>query len=425
MRSLLALASLVLAAATLVSPARGGDASTEGDAFARILARAETVAPSERESLAYDVVALGGNVVERSFRELVANARAGGDGTGARDTVVRAVLRQVGPLRWRSILGSALDAAPDRAVLESACRVVGDAGFAQDLGLLVTVVRLDEGRACRDDVEDAVQRLLVRDLSGFEAVGALLPVEDEDACAPFVAGVERTRRVEAASALAAWAERHSTLRRTCLQHLSRLALALPKPVPDEIATTLRPLLERGDPVTLPFVIVCLGRLQDDASIPQFLRWLKEGEQAVRANALWALQYVTNLRLGEDPKAWHTWYADETAWWERSAYATFSMLRRGTKAEKVAALNAIAERRTGRHRLAAEVAAATEDRDPEIVALAAHRLGELGSAVAVPVLLDVLDTAHPACAEAAHAALRRITGRDLPAEPAACRAELGL
>lgn len=424
MKLLAAHALFLVLGLALAAPARSEDPPAR-DAFTEILGRAAKADDAARSSLAFEIVGLGGDVIQRSFDELVADARANGEVGGPRAQVLLEVFAHVGPFHWRSVVAPALGAAPDAAILRVVTSVVGRSGVADDVPTLLRVSALDAPGACTRELEDAVRDLLLRDEGGFEVLGSGLPVERPEACEPFVVGVERTLRPRAALTLARWVERHATLRRTSLQHLSRLALHVPKPVHEDVLAVIRPLLERGDSSQLAPLLVCLGRLEDEASIPQFLRWLKEGDRGVRQNALWALQTTTGLRFEEDPRAWNTWWNSESKWWDEESTKTFSMLRRGTKAEKIAALNAIDMRRTGRHRLAAEVAPVLEDRDVDVALAAARELNHLGSFVAAAELASALESPEARLVESAHAALEAIAKRTLPTDAAECRRALGL
>jgi len=394
--------------------------------FEAVLSRAGGPYGGDAVDLAREILDLGNDAVDRSFdalaREIDRGAETSSD--SPRLVVLWTVFDLAGRARWRPVIDRRLDASPGHGVLAASTTILRDGGTAQDLDLLLRAGQLDLAGECREEFQAAVTQILSRDANGFGVLEATIPLDQEHVWPAVVAGVEDTRRARAAEVLVHWIERHKVLRLACLQHLSRLALSLPKPFPEDWVTGLRSLLERGESDTLPDLLVCLGRLEDDASIPLYLRWLKEGEHAVRKNALWALQYTTRLTFDEDPKAWLVWWRDESTWWEKESVSAFASLRRGTKAEKVAALNAIDVRRTGRHRLAAEVAPALRDRDPDVACLAAFQLGNLGSPVVVDDLIDALGSTTASLERAAHEALERIARRKLPEDAEAIRSLVG-
>jgi HEAT repeat protein len=235
-------------------------------------------------------------------------------------------------------------------------------------------------------------------------------------------GVEATKRIEAATMLARWIGTRRELRLVALPHLSRLALALDKPFPEEVLQPVRALLEQGEGETLPGAIVCAGRLCDYAAIPHLVRWLRDGDAGVKSDALWSLRQISGLVFDDDASRWQSWYASESAWWDNDSRAAFESLRSGTRIEKVDALRAIAGMHAWREKLAEHVAVLLDDADTELAGYAARLLGRLGSRASIAPLLDAL--AIPSCAEAAHSALEALAHKKLPLDLAGCRDALG-
>jgi len=406
--------------------ATGAHASSIAGRFEAVLSRAGGPFSADPVTLAQELLALGADAVDRSFDALANEIDRGAETSSSspRMLVLWKVFDLAGSARWRPVVERRLNAAPTSGAISASITIVRDGGRSPDLALLLRAGQLDSAREHGDDLTEAFTRVLKRDESGFGVIEGAIPVDQPHVWPCVVAGVEGTHSPRAAHVLARWIERHKSIRAACLQYMSRLALSLPKPFPDDVVIGLRAMLERGESDTLPDLLVCMGRLEDDASIPTFLRWLKEGEYSVRQNALWALQITTRLSFREDPKAWATWWRDESSWWDHESASAFASLRRGTKAEKVAALNAIDMRRTGRHRLADEVAPALRDRDEDVACLAANELGNLGSTAAIDELIESLGPARPRLDKAARTALERITKRKLTGDADAIRAAMG-
>lgn len=387
-----------------------------------ILERAAGSDGASRVALARELAELGTGADPLLFAALAAECAAApaGASASARGGVLLAAFDWMGGARWRPLLARELGEGTEPGAIAAIIAISGHSGHAGDLAFLLQAGGSEAGHDQRTQLERAVTRILVRDAAAFDALEGAVGTVGAELRSAMIHAVEATRLPRAALLLARWIETRREMRFECLPYLSRLSLSLEKPLPPEVTTPVRRLVEEGDETTLREAVLCSGRLGDCEVLPALIRHLREGEYGLRAEALWALQSISGMNLAADPVPWENWLAMETRWWNEESRTVFSWLGRGTKAEKVEALRQISLLRTWRHQAAAEVVVALEDTDEEVAVLAAALLGRLGSRVAVLSLVDVLGGERPKVASAAHAALVSITKRDLPTDPVACR-----
>jgi hypothetical protein len=388
-----------------------------------ILARADQPDAPSPQLLAQDLIDLGTTAFPKAFDALVLEARQADGLSSRRARVVFAACSIAGPVRWRPIVEARATRGAAEATFQAAYALCGACGTSSEIDLLLHTVVLDDPAVENAEFQRASTDILLRDTTGFTTLDALVGTVPLRVQSALASGVESTKRPEAATMLARWIGTRRELRLVALPHLSRLALALEKPFPEEVLQPVRTLLEQVEGETLPDAIICAGRLGDYAAIPHLARWLRDGDAGVKADALWSLRQISGLVLDEDPSRWQSWYASESSWWDNDSRAAFESLRSGTRIEKVDALRAIAGLHAWRDKLAEHVALLLDDQDVELAGYAARMLGRLGSRATVGPLLEAL--ANPGCAQAAHGALEAITKKKLPLDPAACRDALGV
>jgi hypothetical protein len=417
-----ALTALGVTSEAAAAPAR--PAPVDGRTVEAVLARADRPDSPSVALLAQDLIDLGTAALPKVLDALVLEAQRPNGLSSRRARVVYATCALAGSARWRPIVERWIVPGCSRATLSATYALCAECGYAPEMSFLVRAAASDADGACREDLQRAMTSILVRDPAAFGPLDSLVGTAPASVRPTIVAAVEATKNPDAALLFARWIGARRDLRLIVLPHLARLALVLDKPVADEIQMPVRMLLEQVDGETLPEAIVCAGRLQDYAAVPALTRWLREGDAGVRANALWSLRRISGLVLDEDPALWVKWFADESAWWEHESANAFLALRTGTRAEKMKALRAISCLHAWRDKLVDPVAVLFEDEDPELSVYGARMLGRLGSRLAVPVLLDALESPVESLSDAAHAALEVIAGKKLPGDVLACRELLG-
>lgn len=180
---------------------------------------------------------------------------------------------------------------------------------------------------------------------------------------------------------------------------------------------LRRYLKHADPVLSVAACRATAALGDDGSIEELIGLLEQGEERVRAAAGEALGVLSGLAFGLDVERWSSWFQAETRWWSERADAELARIEGARGPEYLRAARAALEHRLHRDRIAEAFVQALGRRDADEVWLACRALGELGSRVAVPALIECLEHEEKAVREAAWRALRAITGQDLPMEAA--------
>ena len=179
------------------------------------------------------------------------------------------------------------------------------------------------------------------------------------------------------------------------------------------AANLRDYVSVRNTTTVKAVTLALGKLRDDLAVPRLVALVDHDDAGVRANAFWSLRAITGLPFDDRPGPWHAWLEEERAWLENEGATVSETLGAADPATVARTLNEIAQRRTERDRLAADVQVALEHELPSIRALACAVLERLGSPDGLPGLWARLDDPDPAVHEAALRALRSITGFDHP------------
>jgi hypothetical protein len=415
-----ALALLLSMSASLPAFAR---AAGDRPSVASILARADQPDSPSPQLLAQDLIDLGTTSFPKAFEALELEAKRPNGLSSRRARVIYAACSIAGPARWRPIVEARAARGAPSTVFAAACAVCGACGTSSELEFLLHTAALDTDSTTRIHVERAITDILARDVAGFTVLDGLIGMVPADLRGPVATGVELTKKNEAAVLLSRWIGTNRDMRIVALPHLARLALALDKPIADEVLLPVRALLDQSEGECLPDAIVCAGRLNDYAAVPQLTHWLRDGDAGVKADALWSLRQISGLVLDEDPVLWQAWYAGESTWWEHDSRLAFDNLRSGTRIEKVEALRAIASLHAWREKLSDHVVVLLDDPDAELAGYGARMLGRLGSRASMGPLVEALSNA--GCTDAAHDALEAISHKKLPSDPGACRDALGI
>jgi hypothetical protein len=373
--------------------------------------------------LAQDLIDLGTTAFPKAFDALEVEASRPGGLSSRRARVVYVACSIAGPARWHPIIEARATRGASSTTFAAAYALCGACGTSSDIELLLRTAALDDKAAGNSDLEHAITAILLHDVAGFTVIDALIGTVPADLRASVATGVELTKKNDAAVLLSRWIGTRRNMRLVSLPHLARLAIALDKPIAEEVLQPVRALLEQPDGESLTDAIVCAGRLGDYAAVPQLTRWLRDGNAGEKADALWSLRQISGLVFDDEPAMWQAWFASESAWWDKSSRAAFDDLRSGTRVQKVDALRAIAGLHAWREKLSDHVAVLLDEPDGELAGYGARLLGRLGSRASVAPLLEALS--NPGCAAAAHDALEAIAHKKLPADPGACRDALGI
>lgn len=164
----------------------------------------------------------------------------------------------------------------------------------------------------------------------------------------------------------------------------------------------------------------LARLGDDESCGAMIAML-DGKNTLTINsAEKALTQLTGLALGRNSKPWTKWREHETEWFETNYARLQEELASGEAGRVADAVRDLAGHRLFRHQAALAVLPLLGTADADLQRQGCIALGLLGSSRALPALLDKLEASDEGVRTAAHAALRKLTGLDLPPDVNAWR-----
>jgi hypothetical protein len=440
MSSINALNSLWLALACVASACLAPATAQErveapADAIRAVLERCRAHRELSPETLALELARLDDAAIPDLFAALAQLPDPTGvDAIGPNTTVLHT--------RERQLVLAALDRLSHAALLRHVERVVAaDAdcgsrvasldvlariGSANEVELVRKLASAHEAGGDALDVlargsRSAIAGICARDASAL----AVLEKEYSRFPAPLrpslLEGLAESCAAGAPALLADSIERDEANQLLALSLLSSLADSIPRPVDERTVSLVRRLVADSDGEILSEAELAAGKLGDYASIPRLIELLASPRRSVRANALWSLRRLTLLDLRDDPAHWRAWYREESAWWAHDSKRVLQKLASADPADVKAALTEVAKRSIRREELALETLRALERGDAGIAALACHVLGCLRAPVAVPGLVPHLSDRDPAVRTAAWNALKRISGKSLPAEPEAWRA----
>lgn len=403
-----------LAGAVLILLAAQRPVHRPPDVGVRIHARPEAVervfaaAQASYSALALELGELRSEAIPAAFSALV---RAGcGPAPEPREALLAALGRSPRTELWRFFDGlCAAGAGPEERC--SILDVVGDSGGVGDLASLASWVA--EPAGTEESFARCVAALLAKDARGYAYLDDLLKRVPLALRPALVRGVAAARSELGMRALAAWAESERDLSLLAIVHIGRMARGMPRPIDDGVRCTVRQFLAERDAEARPEAALAAGEIDDDDAIPLLIDLLEDPSRALRANALWSLQRLSGLKMREQPDRWRAWYAIEQAWWRDDSARVLADLRSGSVKAVHGALESLAGIRTGRERLAAEVAGRLVSKNPTTVVQACVVLGRLGCTSAVPRLVDILADEDPAVRTAAREALKTIEGTEPP------------
>ncbi len=270
------------------------------------------------------------------------------------------------------------------------------------------------------EFERALASIAKRDVRTLAQLERLTPGARTELRVAFVRAVDSLATTDAAGWLARCAERARDVRPEAIARLGRIAELLPNRLSEESIGVVRDVLAGVGSESLREAVVAAGRMEDGDSIPHLLALLAEADPGLRADAAWALQRITGLKLRERRERWEDWYGTELAWWRDRSDQTFADLQAPDAAARTRALMDISGHRASRDRLASRVIPLLDHAEPATAKLAAWTLRVLRAKCAVGPLIRALDHTEPGVRIEAWRALRGITRKDLPEDAALWR-----
>ena len=219
--------------------------------------------------------------------------------------------------------------------------------------------------------------------------------------------------------------RHPELSDLVISQALRVGASADSAVNESVGELVRPSLRSARASLVAASARLLGNIDHAPSAPDLVALLDHEELQVQESAHWALRRMSGLDLGPRSVAWNAWLASEQDWWNEEGPLRLEQLKLGSRATRLAAVDACGAHTLGRSRLAAAVTSALFDNDATVRGKACDALGQLGSPVASGGLLQALSDPTPAVSEAARRALQQIHGAPLPVSSEDCRAHLHL
>ncbi|MEM7309304.1 MAG: hypothetical protein AAF682_21650 [Planctomycetota bacterium] len=341
--------------------------------------------------------------------------------TGLDEALLAALAAQ--PLvELRAFLGARAAAAPPPSEDQrrTALRVLARAGNAADVELLIELAappaeETGVPATRRRLLEQALGEVVARDPDAAWRVRERFARVDGSLLSSLVRGVAQAEADVALRALADLLTRRQTADPLLLAELGKVAERVSPPADELVLAAVRACLD--SPPCAVLAAQALGALEDCDSAAVLIELLEVEDPNVAAAAGGALERI----FGRGPRgarAWREWHAAELRWWNKESVVCFRELRSTDAAEAASAIRRVAGHRIYRHELATALAHCLTRREPDLVRLACGALADVGSAAAVPALIEALSHVDPEISAAAHAALQRITGRDLPPDPEA-------
>jgi len=306
-----------------------------------------------------------------------------------------------------------------RDVRLQAVRLLGEIGDARSLRLLAALATpLEAGRGpirriLRTAFADGLRRSLEREVIEVSHLRELFAGIVPGLRATLVEVMSEVPGSECARSLAALLGRQRELDPLILSKIAGRERS-PNPLDDEdLRTAVRSLLSSSDPMVLASAARASGILRDEIAVEDLVRLVAHEHYTVAMNAADALKNITALGFGVESGRWGKWYDEEIAWWQRRSPDVLLALETAEGVEFTRAIVHGLERRLYRDRIAASLVLRLRDDDPDRVRLSCAALAQLGTGFAFGELVECLDSRDERVREAAHSALKRITGKDLP------------
>ena len=376
---------------------------------------------SSRHSGAQQVAELGPDVVPHI---LLALGRTD-DPSGTRREVLLGACSSIPNAELYAVLRELAHEAARSELRPGALNLLGGMGTGGDLRLMIRIATKEP-----DDLSDNLRSALANVLRhNPSAYSNLWPVSNDSPSALLPSIVDAITDVGDARGLPTLAGLLNDSRRIAayrvLQAITSVAEHSHPPFDMRVLADVRRLLGQAHGENLAAAAKAVSRLEDFEATQKLIELLNSDIPRVKTEALQGLHYLTGLNFRSDSTRWAAWYESERRWWQDEAPAVIDALDSPETAKVLAAINAIVSRRLFRGELAAELARLLDHPNEGLRSLACTAMGQLGSSVEVPTLIDCLnDNTDAVRASAAHA-LKKITGLDLPPDPASWLDALGL
>jgi len=202
---------------------------------------------------------------------------------------------------------------------------------------------------------------------------------------------------------------HEELVMEVLGQVRKVGLGGNEDVAREARARVRPYLDLRRPMLARAAGLAAAALDDTEAVPLLIEHLEFGDGGLRANAHWALQRITRMRLSLTHDNWSRWYADEESWVARRKQAAFRMLASSDPGQITRAIAEISRHPTVRRDFYHALVELLESPLPRIRILVIEQLTGMGYASSWPYLEDACRDPVDGVAAAALAALETLRG----------------
>jgi hypothetical protein len=264
----------------------------------------------------------------------------------------------------------------------------------------------------------AVVRVLLRDPRAFPQLADLRRVTRPELLRHLVRAVGETKDPRGLAYLSEVAYWHEDLALDVMNQVPLVGPSGEEAIDDAVRVRLRSYLDETRVAHCRAAITGLAALEDQDAIGGLIPLLLSTNTSLVNGAHWALRQLTGLALPPDAQAWERWHQAELSWILRFLPGELQRLRNADPAVVSAGLRATLAHPLAYRELAAALPDLLQHRSPTLRILACRTLAKIGATGAVERLVGTLEDPQPDVADAALAALRGLTGLELPGDPEA-------
>jgi len=180
---------------------------------------------------------------------------------------------------------------------------------------------------------------------------------------------------------------HDDLTMEVLGQVRKVGFCEDEEVDREARARVRSYLDLRRPMLARAAGLASAALDDTDAVPRLIGLLESGDRGLRANAHWALQRITRMRLSLTHDNWSRWYADEKRWVGERRLPAFRMLTSTGPGKITRAIAEISLHPTVRRDFNRALLELLESPFPRIRILVIEQLTQLGYASSRPYLED--------------------------------------
>lgn len=187
---------------------------------------------------------------------------------------------------------------------------------------------------------------------------------------------------------------------------------------------VRRLCSSFDPKVRRAAAIAAGHARDGDACMDLIGLLGDADPLVAKSAQWSLAAIAQTDLGPDAERWQSWLAAECEWRDQNLERLCAAMTASDPAAALDALSECVQHPLWRAQIAPALVPLAGGGGTALSAAARAGLERLGSHAAVQGLLSALESASADRHAELAAALQRLTGLNLGADPLAWRRALG-